>query len=172
MIFRLTQKLATKIHAGPIGEAPMFRNQYADWSAHVFTAGRSQYILLSNTKSLYSCVMTGRGITDAATFVDRALETIGETMASDGKALLFANFIAPERGSVAFTKTLNRSVTGCMNDFITHARFDFEDKRSLSDIAASLNRTPLSPLANREGRRYASPDHAFKCLSPGDPATD
>ena len=57
MIFRLSQKLSTKIKVGTLGALPLHENSLADWSAHVFVAGRTQYILLSNTKSLYSTVL-------------------------------------------------------------------------------------------------------------------
>ena len=56
MILRLSQKLATKIKAGTLPEKPLDENPYADWSCHLFTADRTQYIIMSNTKSLYSCV--------------------------------------------------------------------------------------------------------------------
>jgi hypothetical protein len=32
---------------------PLDENPYADWSCHLFTADRTQYIILSNTASLY-----------------------------------------------------------------------------------------------------------------------
>ena len=54
MIFRLSQKLNDKIKAGPLPVLPLDDNPLADWSAHLFLADRMQYILLSNTKSLYS----------------------------------------------------------------------------------------------------------------------
>ena len=38
MIIRLTQKLATKIKAGKLGEMPLGENPFADWSCHLFTA--------------------------------------------------------------------------------------------------------------------------------------
>ena len=49
MIFRLSQKLRTKIKVGPLGEMPLDENPYADWSCHLFTADRTQYIMLTNT---------------------------------------------------------------------------------------------------------------------------
>jgi hypothetical protein len=63
MIFRLSQKLLTKIKEVTLRVAPLDDNPFADWSAHLFIAGRARYILLSNTKSLYSKVMYGKGIT-------------------------------------------------------------------------------------------------------------
>ena len=61
MIFRLSQKLNTKIKADKLTDMPLDDNPYADWSCHLFTADRTQYIIMCNTKSLYSCVMYGRG---------------------------------------------------------------------------------------------------------------
>jgi len=52
MIFRLAQNLNTKIKAGSMEAASLDENPYADWSARLFTADRTQYILISNTRSL------------------------------------------------------------------------------------------------------------------------
>jgi hypothetical protein len=47
------QKLNTKIKAGTLPTLPLDDNPYADWSAQLFLADRTQYILVSNTRSLY-----------------------------------------------------------------------------------------------------------------------
>src|SRR5271163_4209211 len=80
MIFRISQKLNAKIKAGTLANLPLNENLFADWSAHLFVAGRSQYILLSNTKSLYSTVLPGKGVTDESDFIERALSRIREFM--------------------------------------------------------------------------------------------
>ena len=80
MILRLSQKLNTKIKAGKLTDMPPDENPYADWSCHLFTADRTQYIILSNTASLYSCLMYGKGITDDNRLIERALSTIREFM--------------------------------------------------------------------------------------------
>jgi hypothetical protein len=61
MILRLSQKLCAKIKASKLAEAPLDENPLADWSCHLFTADRTQFIILCNTPSLYSCVMLGKG---------------------------------------------------------------------------------------------------------------
>ena len=53
MTFRLSQKLAMKLKVDDRPELAFSENPYADWSAHVFSVGRIQYILLAYTKSLY-----------------------------------------------------------------------------------------------------------------------
>ena len=81
MILRLSQKLSTKIKAGTLKAMPLDENPYADWSCHLFTVDRTQYILVSNTKSLYSCVLYGKGITNDYPFIQRVLSSLREFMA-------------------------------------------------------------------------------------------
>ena len=60
-----------KIHLNPEKSLPADDNPFADGSTHLFSADRTQYILISNTASLYSMVMFGKGITDGGQFLDR-----------------------------------------------------------------------------------------------------
>jgi hypothetical protein len=60
MIFRLSQELNTKIKTGTLATVPLDENPFADWSAALFVAGHTQYILVSNTKSLFSRCRTAR----------------------------------------------------------------------------------------------------------------
>ena len=119
--FRLSQKLNNKIKAGTLKEMPLDENPFADWSCHLFAADRTHYILLTNTKSLYSCLMYGKGITDDGKFIDRALSTIREFMEDDALESIFRDKIAPASATIHFAKALKRSVTGSMNDLIKHA---------------------------------------------------
>src|SRR5438067_10083328 len=108
MIFRLSQKLNGKIKVGTLATLPLDDNPCADWTAALFVAGRTQYILLSNTKSLYSTVLYGRGITDAGHFIERALSSLREFMEDDGQEFVYRRFIAPASARVRFAKALNR----------------------------------------------------------------
>lgn len=164
MILRLSQKLNTKIKAGKLTEMPLDENPYADWSCHLFTAERTQYIIMSNTKSLYSCVMYGAGITDDSRFNERALSTIREFMEDDGQQFIYRKFIAPSAGTVSFAKALNRSVTGSMTDHIHAAKFMLEDDMAPSEIGYRLNETPMSALVGPDGQKYGYPKEVFKRL--------
>ncbi|HBJ34211.1 MAG TPA: hypothetical protein DDZ51_05485 [Planctomycetaceae bacterium] len=134
MILRLSQKLNIKLKGGALAEMPLDVNPCADWSSNLFTADRTQYIILTNTASFYSCVMPGRGIADESTFIARALETIREFTADDGQQFLYRKFIAPSAAIVRFAKALNRSVTGSMNDHIHAAKVMLEDGMAQDDI--------------------------------------
>ena len=70
---------------GPLGTLPLHEDPFADWLGHVFVADRTQYILLSNTKSLYSTVMFGKGIRNGSQFIERALNSIREFMEAAGQ---------------------------------------------------------------------------------------
>ena len=167
MIFRLSQKLATKIKAGALRALPRHENPLADWSAHLFVAGRTQYLLLSNTTSLYSTVMYGKGVTTDSHFIERALGGIREFMEADGLAFAYRRLIAPATASVRFAKALDRSVTGSMNDMVKHATYWLaEGDQSPFDVGFRLNDIPMSALANG-GSAYGKPREAFRALAGG-----
>lgn len=164
MIFRLSQKLSGKLKEGSLPAAPLDPNPFADWSAQLFVAGRARYILLTNTKALYSTVMYGRGITNDGYFIERALSNIREFMESDGHGLIYHRFIVPATGLVHFAKALDRSVTGSMNDLVKQATFLLADGEvAPSEVGFRLNETPMSALAGGSST-YGLPRDALKQL--------
>ena len=159
MILRLSQKLNKKIKAGTLKEKPLDDNPYADWSCHLFTADRTQYILVSNTKALYSSVLSGRGITDDSVLIERVVDSLREFMDYDGQAFVYRKFVAPASGTVTFAKALNRSVTGSMTDLVKHAEFWLVERElSPFDVGFKLNEIPMSAFG------YVDPKEAFKNL--------
>ena len=166
MIFRLSQKLAQKIKVMPKVCAPPDSNPFADWSAHLFTAQRAQHVILTNTASLYSMVMYGRGITDDGAFIEAALSCMREFMPKDGNEFIFRRFVAPVSGEVLFSKALNRSVTGSMNDLVYHATMWLvEGELSPFDTSLKLNEIPFAAL------HYRNPREVFKALNVEQPVS-
>jgi hypothetical protein len=164
MIFRLTQKLNTKIKAGTLATLPLEENPFADWSAALFVADRTQYILLSNTKSLYSTVMYGKGIADDGSFIERTLSNIREFMDADGQKGVYERFVAPASGSAQFAKALNRSVTGSMNDMTKHAAYYLvEGDVAPFEIGTRLNEIPMSALKH-DGSTHGFPRDVFRAM--------
>jgi hypothetical protein len=165
MIFRLSQKLNSKIKAGHLAALPLHGNPIADWSAHLFAADRTTYILLSNTKTLYSTVMYAKGITNDNHFINRALSSIREFMTDDGQEFAYRSLIVPDCASVVFAKALNRSVTGSMNDLIDQATaWLAAGDLSPHDAGFRLNEGLLSSLAANKSERFGKPREAFKSL--------
>lgn len=165
MILRLSQKINTKIKAGPLTEMPLKDNPYADWSSHLFIANRTQHIIVTNTKSLYSFLMLGKGITNEKKFIDSVLSNKQEFMTDNGQAFAFHRFIEPESGSVGFSKALNRRVTGTMNELINEAIMRLEDfQMSIRETEYYLNTIPFKLLADYGSFGFGEPIEAFKQL--------
>lgn len=159
MIFRMTNKLAKKIGITPSQCLPLDRNPFTDWSAHLFTAQQVQYVIMTNTPSLYSIVMYGRGITDDNRFVKSALSCMSEFMTGDGNEFLFRRLIAPRTGTILFSRMGDRRVLGSIGDLVMQSKYHLVEGE-VSPFAASLllNQTPMSYIG------YRSPREAFKSL--------
>jgi hypothetical protein len=165
MILRLSQKLNKKIKAGTLKAMPLDENPYADWSCHLFAVDRTQYILVSNTRSLYSCVLYGKGITNDCVFIERVLSSLREFMEDDGQAFIYEKFVAPASATVSFAKALDRPVTGSMNELIGQAT-DWLEAGDVAphDLGFGLNDVLLSAIAASKSDKYGKPNEAFKRL--------
>jgi hypothetical protein len=164
MIFRLSHKLNAKIKAGTLAALPPDENPFADWSAALFVAGRTQYVLVSNTKSLYSTVLPGKGITNSGSFIERALSSLREFLGAEGQETVYRRLIAPAGAAVRFAKALNRSVTGSMNDMAKHAAYWLAaGDVSPPEVGSRLNAIPMSALRHG-GSPYGFPRDVFGAL--------
>lgn len=158
MIIRLTQKLVRKLKTTPEVCLPPDPHPLADWTAHIFTVQGVQYIILTNSATLYSVVMYGRGISDDGVFIQRMFEGISEYMTAEGGGDLFQQGILPHAGRVVFSKTGDRRVLGSINDHVICAKVYLDDQMECSPFEAArrLNRTPMSLLS------YARPCDALR----------
>ncbi len=165
MIFRPTQRLNAKIKAGTLSTLALDENPFADWSAHLFVAARTQYILLTNTKFLYSTVLYGKGITNDSDFIGRALGSIREFMDADGLLLIYQRLIVPATGLVRFAKALDRSVTGSVNDLTKIAISQLADgEMAPFDVGFVLNGVPMTAIAT-DGESHGFPRRAFEAAA-------
>lgn len=160
MIIRLTQKLAKKIHStDALNTLELDNNPYIYWSANLFCVGRTQYILVTNTASLFSFIIYGRGITDNDCFIKTFLFSLEEFLKSTGNKEIFEKYIEPHTLRIMFAKSLNKAVTGSMNDFIYAAKCDM-DVFNLSphEISLRLIETPKTLL------KYNFPKEVFQTM--------
>jgi hypothetical protein len=165
MILRLSQKLNAKIKGGTLRALPRDVDPFADWSASLFVVDRTQYIIISNTKSLYSVVLYGKGITHAGHFIERVFSVVREFIEDDGLAFVYYRFIAPTTASISFAKALDRSTTGSMNELILFASgLLATGDVSPHDVGFRLNDVLLSMLAPCESEGYGRPREAFKAM--------
>ena len=150
MIIRVTQKLAKKIKVAPPTALPRDPNPFADWTANLFTTHRTQYIILTNSASLYSIIFYGRGITEGDIFIDHAFSALSDQMRDAGYGAIFEKHIAPLAGEFSFSKTGDRSLLGSMNDHVRCASVHLEYvEESLAAVAFKLNETPMGALDYR-----------------------
>lgn len=150
MILRITQKLAKKIKVAPAATLPPHDNPLLDWTANLFMVSRWQCIILTNSASLYSVVLPGKGIPSQQAFVEESMKTLRENMALDGIMVIFETKIASALNATRFCKTSDRRVLGSMNELIFQAKVDFLHMGSpLQLVNHGLNRTLLSMLKGR-----------------------
>ena len=89
-------------------------------------------------------------------------------MKDDGRQIAYRKFIAPASTIVSFAKSLNRTVTGSMNELIKFAEVWLADGEiSPHDVGFKLNDILLSALATDKRRGDKTPNVAFKELVNG-----
>jgi hypothetical protein len=165
MIFRFSQKLGSRLKAGTLKPLPMDAAPIADWTSHIFFAGRTPYILVSNTATLYSTVLDAKGITNHSDFIVRYMAALRDFMEADGLAFAYDHFIGPRTGLIHFASTFSRSVTGSMNELIAFAQVLLADEEtSPFDLGFRLNDLLLSASSTDEARDYGKPRDAFRAL--------
>ena len=159
MIIRITARLGKKIGYTPSHVLPLDENPFTDWTADLFRADRTQYIILTNTVSLYSVVLYGSAITDDSIFLQRVISNLLDNLGYDGFEFIAKRIIAKNTFKIAFSKSLNRSVTGSMNELISQARYYLEDENtSPYRLCQKLNNVPFSYIG------HINPKEAFSEL--------
>ena len=165
MIFRLSQALNARVKTGPLEVLALHENPLLDWSAHEFPVGRSRFILVSNTVSLLSAVVSAKGVTSETSFRDRAFDGIRACLTALGHEPLARTLIADDAGPVRYAKALNRSVSGSMNELVKCAEFCMSGgELTLPEVGDRLNDTLLSALAAGGSHGYGKPTDAFGVL--------
>ncbi len=164
MNFRLTQLLAKKSKAGVLSSIPLAEDPLTDWSARVFNVSRTQYVIITNTASLYSAVIYARGLNNAHELIVGLMGAIADTMKQDGFAAAYDQRIANHSGPNRFATPLNRSVTGSMTDMVDRAKWMLANDLSPDQVASRLNDTPMFAISGPDGRPGAFPIKAIKAL--------
>jgi hypothetical protein len=159
MIIRMTEKLARKLGEARERGRALEANPYLDWTARLFTAERAQYILFTNTCSLFSVVIHGAGVCDLNALMNRSLAQLSDVMRSSGLELIYGRTIAPGTASLVVATAHSKAVTGSMNDLVNHAQGYLQDgEMSPWMLCARLNEIPMSMLS------MSSPAEIFRTM--------
>ncbi len=157
MIFHLTQKLAKNVKLHLLQALPEVDNPFLDWTANLFSVEHTQYIIITNTLSLYNILMYGRGITNENEFTKNALNSMREYMTNDGCEFIYRRLIEPYTSQISFSKVTNKNVLGSMNDLIYGAKFFISERHlSLFETSLIINDTPMKYIG------YRNPSEAFR----------
>ncbi len=168
MIFRLSQVMNARVNAGVLEALPLHANPLLDWSTDIVPVGRSRFILLSNTASLLSVLVSGQGVRNVKSFWDRAFDGIRACLTALGYESLAHTVTPGDNGPVRFAKALNRSVSGSMNELVRCAEVCMsEGELTLPEVGDRLNDTLLSALAAGGSHGYGKPREAFRALMSG-----
>lgn len=167
MNIRLSQKISSKVKAGKLLELPMAEDPVFDWSMQSFAVGRSQFILFSNTRSLYSRVVSSKGINSTKQLIAQFNQAILYQLNNDQMKNAVAKLLAVDAEGVQFAKALNRSVIGSMNELIAMATTPISMRElTLPELSDHLNDTLLSILGDKKGG-YGRPKEAMEQLEKG-----
>jgi len=163
MILRITENLAKKLTIALCRTEGEKVSAFEEWYANLFTFQRTQYILVTNAKSLFSFVMYGKGISNDNIFLQRTVSELGEILRDYELDLIWQRIIIPTTGKVAISKTSSKAVLGSMNDMIFQAKCILEsDELSPYDLSFELNKIIFKYIA------YKKPIEAFRDLSIND----
>ena len=156
MIIRLSKKLSEKIKEPDLPVVPPADNPYLDWHSHIFRHRRNQYIMVTNSKSMFSIFMHGAGITDFNKFYGRMSDVLKDTLHEIGAGLIYERIIAPHFASIRLAKAQDKKIIGSMNEHIFYAK-DTLDMLDMNpyDLGFKVNEYILSII------KYASPKEAF-----------
>lgn len=165
MILRLPQTLNARLGGGPLAVSASHANPLLDWSVRAFAAGNKKYVLLSNTRSLYSAALDGVAGETRTLLAERVAGVVGVILDGAGQLAAVGSDLALD--SVRFAKTLDRSVTGSMNELVAYAEMLLAGgDLSVPEVGVRLNDLLLSALA-RTGEKYGTPRAAFAALVAG-----
>lgn len=147
MIVRFTQKLCKKLNVIPEADAESKEEIFSEWYAHLFNANKDQYILFTDTLSLYSVIIPAQEITSAEILINEAFPVLNERLLLDGCPELANKVLEIRSHDFKICKTKNRKVLGSMNDMIANAKFFFAAQELAPiEISRKINNTPYNCL--------------------------
>jgi hypothetical protein len=139
MIFRLTQKLAKKLNMTDLPQTDTHDNGSA-WYGNLFRVGGIQYILLTESLTLFSFVFHGKGIVDAATLTNRAKLLIETRFKENGWLSVLGTHISFDLATPTLLAAQDRSVLSSMNGMLGLLKSQIEEgKWDLEFLSNEIN---------------------------------
>lgn len=144
MVFRLTQKLSKKLHLGPLPRTDILEVG-SIWYANLLRAHGTQFIVITESLTLYSLLILGRGVVDGETFASVAYQTIRAKFEEQGWSRLLGSHVAFDTEAPIFLAAQDRSVIASVSEISRMARFELESsQRSIDAHTDWINQIPYS----------------------------
>jgi len=157
MIARLSMRLARKVKLTTLESLPLHDDALLDWSMQMFDFDRKLHVIISNTRTLYSAVFLGGRISTPHALLITGLQAIGEQLEADLLLEPYQQRCTSGSSVVTYAKSLNRSVTGSINEQIIRATNALADEENLFVTGSDVNHNLLSMLKDKHGRKYGRP---------------
>jgi hypothetical protein len=147
MILRATNKLAKKLNIQSLQKYDNKCSAYEEWYGNLFTVDRKQYILFTNAYSLYSVIMSGKGINSLSKFSDLSAICLSELLKEENCDNLISRLVINPGEIFDVYSTNNRSVLSTMNEMVYFAcNYIIEEQPPLIEISKKVNDLIFSPL--------------------------
>jgi hypothetical protein len=144
MIFRLTQKLAKKLNLTDLSRTNSHDSESA-WYGNLFRVGGVQYILLTESLTLFSFLFHGRGIVDAASLTEKAKLLIETKFRENGWLSVLGTDISYDLAEPSLLAAQDRSVLSSMNGMIGLLKAQIEQgKWDIEFLSNEVNIVPFS----------------------------
>ena len=137
VVLRCTKKLQDRLHTPLSDNDGSGTNTLGPWYGNLIYVGRQQFVMLTNETTYLTVVVPAR---ESATVVTRLGEAIGRLLIRIGIERTAIEQELREMQEVLYTRTINRTVLGVMNDFgrtIDYFLYD-DPQTSLDDLGFHL----------------------------------
>lgn len=161
ILFRLPEKLRKTIHVKASTDTLPETDPFLDWSAGCFSAqGGQDYVVLVNTRTLYSTLFLANELNSEESFVRTARNAIQAQFLFFALRDIYNERIRPFFDDYCFSKTLDASMTAWVNNLVRDAKALVENDETLDTICYRLN--TIIWKRRRDGTtQYVSSDSAI-----------
>ena len=147
MILRLSDKLGRRLRARPTTRHPLHANAYADWSADYFRADRDAYILVANTKALYTVLLPAGGLVTPQALEARIHAYLAQALKEAGLEFFYKRLVERDDEPSTYSTLLNAESEAVLRDLAELAAyFMVEEGHDTEEAALRINRGPLAVL--------------------------
>jgi len=165
VILRLSPRLASKIKSGTLQQIDQHENHLLDWSCRLFVAQRTEFILISNTASMFSCVFPSVEVADCDRLVDRMLVALRVLMFDNEQEANFHELAKVSAVGVTIARSRDRSLAMSMNDHVHSTKLYLADGLNTDEVGQRLNNTRMAILTPSRRRHFVMPKDVFIDLS-------